>query len=167
MFALWGIGSTEVATRQMSVEFRFGVYHTLEGAEAFEVRATDIGDESAVGIGDTAEEFNLPRMVGAHFHDGQFRSFGDGEQRQRHAEVVVEVALGSRGLVTFVQHGVDELLSSRLAIGTSDADDGNLKMAAVLARQLLQGLQHVGDDETAVVDSVLRVADDTHRGTLF
>ena len=63
--------------------------------------ATYVGDEAAVGVGDAAEEGYLARVVGTHLDDGNLRVFGDGEERQRHTEVVVEVALGGRGLIPF------------------------------------------------------------------
>ena len=58
------------------------------------MRHPDIGDETVGGLGDAAQVGDFARVVGAHLHDGDFGAGCYGEQRERHADVVVEVALG-------------------------------------------------------------------------
>ena len=152
---------------EVPVEFRLGVYHAFEAAEAFEVCASDVGDEATVGVGDAAEELDFARVVGTHLDDGEFGVGGDGEQCERHAEVVVEVAFGGRGAVAFGEDGMDELLGGGFAVGAGDADDRHLEVATVFACQFLECFQHVGDHDAAVVDFVLRVADDAECGALL
>ena len=156
-----------VLARQPAVEFGLGHDDALEAAEAFEVGAAHIGDESAVGVGDAAEELDFAQMVGAHLDDGNLGIGGDGQQGQRHAEVVVEVALGGRHAVALGENGGDQFLGGGLAVGAGDADDGDGEVAAVLAGKFLQGAQHVGDDDATVVDLVLRIADDAQGGALL
>ncbi len=44
-----------------------------------------------------------------------------------------------------------QLLGRRFAIGATDSNDRNVKLTAVVPGQLLQGRQHVGDQQTAVI----------------
>ena len=61
-------------------------------------------------------------MVGPHLDDGDFRARGDGQQRERHADVVVEIALRGRDTVFLRQHGGDEVLGGGLAVGAGQAE---------------------------------------------
>ena len=163
-----GIDEDEaVLAGEPAVELGLGHDHTLEGAEAFEVSTADVGDEAAVGVGDAAEEFYLAGVVGTHLDNGHLGVLGDGEQGEGDAEVVVEVALGGRHPVAAGEDGGDQLLGGGFAVGAGDADDGDGEVAAVLAGKLLEGAQHVGHDDAAVVDLVLRVADDAEGGALL
>ena len=84
-------------------------------------------------------------MAGAHLDDGYLVFRSQAEQRLGHPYVVVEVALGVEHVVLLLQHGGDELLGGRLAVGAGNADDGNLELAAVFAGQVLEGLEAVVD----------------------
>ena len=110
---------------EMSVQLGLGLDNTLEAAEAFEVCAAHIGDKAEVRVGDAAEVGNLSRVAGTHLYDGNLGVGGDGEERERHAEVVVKVAGGGMGAVAFGQYGVDKLLGGGLAIGAGDAYEGD------------------------------------------
>ena len=65
------------------------------------------------------------------------------------------------------EDGVDQLLGGGLTIGSSDADDGDGELATVVGCQLLESGKHIVDYHTAVVDLILRVADDTERSALL
>ena len=156
-----------VLAGEVAVQLRHRPHHPFETPEALKVRASHVGDKAAVGVGNTAEELYLPRVVGAHLHDDQLRPLGNGQQRQRHTQMVVEVALGCRSLVALGQHGMHQLLGGGLTVGAGDAYEGHLQMAAVLARQLLQRFQHIGHHDAAVVDLVILIANNAQRGPLL
>ena len=152
---------------EVKIEFCLGLHHPFETTKPLKVSTTHIGDQPAIWVSNAAEEFYLAWVVGPHLHNGKLRTFGNRQKRQRHPHVIVEVAFGSRGFIPLGQHGMHQFLGGGLAIGASDAYDGLLQVTAVLLSQLLQRLQHVGNDEAAVVDNILRVTDDTHRGPLL
>ena len=83
-------------------------------------------------------------------------------QRQGHADGVVQVALRVVQRVFLRQYGGHQFLGRGLAVGAGDADDGRAQRAAMVACQLLQGLQAVVHQEVAWVafGQVLRVVDD-------
>ena len=43
------------------------------------------------------------------------------------------------------QYGTNQFLGCRLTVGSRDADDRNVELSAVLTRQILKGLQTVGN----------------------
>lgn len=153
--------------REVAVKFCFSLDDPFEATETFEMGAAHIGDESKVWVGDAAEVGNLAGMAGPHLYDGNLCVGGDGEEREGHTEVVVEVAGGGMGAVAFGQDGVDKFLGSGLAVGASNAYEGDRELAAVVSGKLLKGGEHVWHHDASVVDFVLRVADDAKGGTLF
>ena len=62
---------------------------------------------------------------------------------------------------------MDKLFGGGLAVGAGNAYEWDGELAAVVSGELLKGGEHVGHHDTAVVDFVLRVADNAKSGTLF
>ena len=62
---------------------------------------------------------------------------------------------------------MDKLFGGGLAVGASNADEGDGELPTMVSGKLLKGGEHVGHHDTAVVDFVLRVADNAKGGTLF
>ena len=58
-----------LAGAEAIIELTLGATYPFDGAEALEVRPTDVGDESVVGLGDGAELVNVPRLAGAHLDE--------------------------------------------------------------------------------------------------
>ena len=130
---------------QVVVEFALGLHHVLERTEALQVCASHVGDESAGRLGRLGQCAYVARMAGPRLDDGDVVLLGKPEQRLGHAHVVVEVALGVEHVVSLAEHGGNEFLRGGLAVGARDAYDGNLELAAMLAGQVLEGLEAVGD----------------------
>ena len=72
------------------------------------------------------------------------------QQRQRHADVVVEVAGGGQHALAVPrsQDGGDHLRHRRLAVAAGDGDQRQVQARAPGRRQLLQGRQRVADAQT-------------------
>ena len=81
----------------------------------------------------------------------------DGEQCERHSDVVVEVAFGAGGAELRLQHSVYQLFGGGFAVGAGDADDGNVELLAVLLRQFLERFQRVVHHDAVVVAFQLAV----------
>ena len=93
----------------------------------------DVGDDSNRGRADVLKEVDLTGMIHAHLKNQGVCIGGSGEQRKRHADVVVEVALGlmnSRHLIANGQgHSVmgipclREAMTDFIVAGTVSAID--------------------------------------------
>ena len=60
-----------LACTEAFIELALSAAYPFDGAEALEVRPTDVGDESVVGLGDGAELINVPRLAGAHLDESK------------------------------------------------------------------------------------------------
>ena len=99
-------------------------------------------------------------MVRAHLHDGDFRVRADAEDRQGHADVVVQVPFRGRDLEMRGQDLADEFLGRGLAVRAGQADDGNLQLLPMPGRELLQRPERVRETEEAGVVALGVVIDD-------
>ena len=99
-------------------------------------------------------------MRGSHLHHSDVVAVVQTEQRLGHSHIVVEVALCSHYVVFFSQHGAYQLLGGCLAVGTCDAYDGQLELAAMLTSQVLECLQAVIHEDDAFVRLVFFLVND-------
>ena len=111
------------------------------------MRLSDVGDEAAGGLGSLGKRADVARMACAHLNDGDVVFVGQSEQRFRYAHVVVEIALGGQNIVFLGKHGTNQFFRRGFSVGARDADDGNLELAPMLACEVFEGLQRVGDEE--------------------
>ena len=96
--------------------------HPFERAEAQQMGAADVGDQPVVRTAHPHQFRNVVRVVRSHLYHGDFRIGTHGQQRQRHAYVVVQIAFGGADAVLFREHGPDQVLGRRLAVGSGEAD---------------------------------------------
>ena len=128
---------------QIVVKFALGLLHPFEGAEAQNVRLAHVGDQAAGGLGDLHQRGDLARGGRAQLDHGRARPGVDAEEGERHADMVVQVAVGINGFVLAGHHGAHQFLRGGLAVGAGDADHGDIELAAVVGGQILQRFQHV------------------------
>src|SRR5699024_2106799 len=62
-----------------------------------------IGDQANIGPGNIGQPGNIARLAGAHFDHGMAMLFIQPGQRQRHAQLVVVIALGGQHFGTAPQ----------------------------------------------------------------
>ncbi len=111
----------------------------------------DVGDHAHLRPGDVAQQGDLPRHVEAHLQHGPAVIAGQLEDRQRQADLVVEVAGVAQGAEpSFEQLGGD-FLGRRLAHAAGDADDMDRQARTPVAGGLLQRRQHVRHAQEADV----------------
>ena len=115
---------------------------------------SDIGDETIVGTRNLTQLCNVHRMVGTHLDNGHlvFRAYL--QQGQRHANLVVEIALGCQDTITLAEHSIEQFLGSGLAIGACDADDWYLQVLAMEGSKILQGGQDIRHEEISVIKAI-------------
>ena len=107
--------------------------------------------QPVVGLHDLCQQGYLAGVVGARLDDGHLVLRTKAQQRQRYADMVVQVALSVQHTVALAQHGRQQLLRRRLAVGARHLYDRPAEAAPVACRQRLQGLQHVGHQHVAAV----------------
>ena len=135
--------SRDLAAAQKIVQLSFPFFHPLRSPETFQVGLTRIGDDTVGGEGIFTIAFDLLLVVGAHFDDGELGIFFYGENSERDADVVVQVALGSIGDVGRGQDGVHQLLGGCLSVAARDGDKRDIELLTVIKGQLLQGGERV------------------------
>jgi hypothetical protein len=90
-------------------------------------------------------------MIGASLDDGNIVLWLDAKQGERHSDVIVEVAFGKENLLAFGKDGADEFLRSRLAVRARNLEDSTAPNLTMMGGQILQGLQHIGNEDKSVV----------------
>ena len=86
------------------------------------------------------QRLDLPRMVGAHFIDGERVPSRRSRQRQRHAQVIVQAARGGEGIV---QGGAQEGLGRGFAAAAGDGHHLAAQAPSGGTAQVPQGIQRV------------------------
>ena len=82
------------------------------------------------------------------------------EQSLGNTHIVVEVTFRRHHVIAFREYGTNQLLGGSLSVGTCNADNRNLKLTTMLARQVFEGLQAVVNENDAIVLFIFRVIDD-------
>ena len=107
-------------------------------AEVADVGVADVGPDPHVGPGDVDEHADLAGVVHAELHHGDVGRRAQLHQRDRQAEVVVQVAAVLHHPVAGAEHGGDRVLGGGLAGAAGDGDDARARGAAHRPRQVLQ-----------------------------
>ena len=112
----------------------------LAAAQNADVRGADLAHDGKVGIGGLGQALNLVEMVHAHLEHQDLGIGRSGKHRERHADQVIEIALGGPDTIAFGEHGGEHVLGRRLADGTGNANDQAAKLQAIRVRQTQQKL---------------------------
>ena len=128
-------------------ELALAAAHPLGTAEAVEVGPADVGDEAVVGLGNRGQQGDFAAGARPHLHHAELRRGIHRQQRQRHADVVVQVALRGAEHEALGEHAADELLGRRLAVAARDGQNRDAQRASVFAGQRLERRQHVVDED--------------------
>ena len=88
-------------------------------------------------------------MIHAHLDDGDGAGIGKAEERERHADVVIEIAVGlARGQSGFEQ-ARDGVLGGGLTGAAGDADYASAPLGAGPGAEVLERRLRIGDHEFA------------------
>ena len=137
--------------QQEIVELALRLADALKRAKALQMGASYVGDQATVGLSSLYECLDVARMRGTHLYNGNIVAVVEAEQRLGNANVVVEVTLRRHDVITLSQHSTNQFLRGRLAVGTSNANDGNVELATMLASQVLIGLQAVVNEDEVLL----------------
>ena len=103
--------------------FALATGHALDRAEAFEVRFAGVRDRHDVGFGQRRQIGDLTAGVSTHLDHGEAVGRLDARQRQRHADVIVEIAYCGHRRARFSETRGSQFLQRRLAVAAGDTDD--------------------------------------------
>jgi hypothetical protein len=123
--------------------------HGLDGAHEFLVLALRVVDQRHRGLRDARQHGDLARVVHAQFDDRGLVRCAQLQDRQRHADVVVQVAgrrvrrVAERG----TQDGRDHLRDGGLAVAAGDRDHRAREAPAPSGGQRLQRRQRIVDED--------------------
>ena len=117
------------------------------------MRGADLAHDGKVGIGRLGQALNLVEMVHAHLEHQDLGIGRSGKHRERHADQVIEIALGGPDTIALGEHSGENVLGRRLADGTGNANDQAAKLQAIRVRQTQQKLLGIigQQDGTALV----------------
>ncbi len=110
----------------------------LQGAEQLEVDGPDVDDDADVGLGDRRQLGDLAGAAHRHLEHEHLGAGGGREDRQRQADLRVEVLRAGDHADVRGQHRREDVLRRRLAGRAGDRDDLGAERAAPGARQGLQ-----------------------------
>ncbi len=110
--------------------FALGARDALEAAEALEMLGSGVGDEPDRRPRELHEVGHFAGAIGADFdHRVTVRAI-EAVQRERHADVVVEVAARRERVARALEDGRGHFLDRGLAVAAGDPDDGHRKLRA-------------------------------------
>ena len=152
---------------QVVIEFAFCLLHAFEAAKAFQMGSPDIRDEPEVCFDYTAKVCYLAWMIGACLDDGNIVLGLDAKQGERHADVIIEIALGIEDVLPLGKDSADEFFCGGLAVGSRNLQNSLSPCFAMIGSQFLQGRQHIrNEDESLVLLCDFRIIYDS-KGTTF
>ena len=142
-------GEHGLATRAVRRgQVRFFESHAIEGAEFFQMRRSDERDKAVLGFDHVGQRLHLAGTADAGLNDrGQMDRRVEPGQGQRHAEMVVQVALGRQHRGGAAEQQAKQILGRGLAHATRDANDRAVKFPPVFARNPLQRPERIRHDK--------------------
>ena len=118
------------------------------------MRAHGVIDNRHLRPGQAGEVADLAKMVHAHFDHRVAMRGGEAKQRQRQADIVVEVARGGvhgGGAGVGAQDGRHHFLDGGLAVGAGNADALHVEAGAPVCRQRTQRQAGIGHADHAAL----------------
>ena len=131
--------------------------HIVQRAQELEVRRSDVRDHAHLGIDEPRQQVDLAGSAHAHFNYRCPVPCLELQQRERHADMVVQVPLVLEHRSLLLQDGGDHLLGRGLAVAAGDADEGNRMLLAVHQGHLLEREERVlhGEDVLQPAQAVI------------
>ncbi|GAH85247.1 unnamed protein product, partial [marine sediment metagenome] len=133
---------------QFFLDYRFQV------SQPGQVGWTDIGDNSDVGLSDSGQIGNLARVIAAELGDNDFILGVGTEQRQRQADIIIEILRGLNDAEMLTQDVVSNLPCCRFAYRAGYCDNLKVHLPTVFASEIAESFYCIADLEDVV--SVLR-----------
>src|SRR3546814_246952 len=78
------------------------------------------------------------------------------KQGEWNPNMIIQVPAGSQGIKLPGQYRMQKFFGGRFSVGASDAHNRDVKLPAMMPGQVLQGIQHIRDQDTAIMDGIFR-----------
>ena len=140
-----GVGDEDIVGVRSIENLGLGIGDRVSRLEEPEVRVAHIGPHADVGLRDADQRANLSRMIHAQFDDCDLRPRAQLEQRERQADVVVEIPLVPEDAMARRQKLRGDFLGRRLARASRDRHDLGTRPPPYLTRDVLQRRRRVVD----------------------
>ena len=133
--------------RQITIHDALLRADALPAFEEFQMRMSDDGVKRHGGAHHFRQAFHIPRVGDAHLHHGAFMGLVQAEQRDGHAQVVVEVPRCLVDAKALGEHRRRHLLGGGLSDAPGDAQHRDVKLRAVKPGGGLQGGHRVRNED--------------------
>ena len=130
--------------RNSLYQLPLGLGNIFNGAQKLNMGFPHVGHNADLRGRKRCQGCNLPQAPHADFHHSRPVHIVQLQQGIRHADFVVEVALGFQHGKTGRQHRCRHVLGSGLAVGAGNGNHRNVKLPAPESRQLLIGQLGIG-----------------------
>ena len=137
--------------RQQFREPAFFLRHARQVAKKFQMLAADVRQHAVFRLNHFHQRREFARMIRARFEHRRPVRFFQAQQRQRHADVVVETRLAPKRGQRWPQRRRDQFLGRRLAVGAADGDHRQIKFPPVRRGEFSQRRARVIHDEHRAV----------------
>ena len=142
-----GIDDRRRVVRQVLEQLPLGPRNAFDAAESLEMGRRALRDRADGWPGEGSERGDLATMVRTEFHHGGAVLVVELAQRERNADLVVEVAAGRGNGAPGPQNRGDHLLDRGLAVAAGDADQNQVAEAIPPRRgQLSEGANRIGHE---------------------
>ena len=138
-----GVGDEHVAGARLLQDLGLGVGDRVRGCEEPEVRVADVGPHADVRLGDADQRPDFAGMIHAELDHRDLRPRPQLQERERQADVVVQIPLVPEHPVTRRQELRRDFLRRGLARAAGDRDDRRARPPADVAREVLQRARRV------------------------
>ena len=153
--------------RHAMKDLAFFAQHTGQIAEPFQMFFPDRSKDRDVRLGDGPQRGDFTGRVGTHFDDRHLRLGGNRQQRERHADKVVQIALGGMHHERATKGGLEQFLGAGLAVRAGHRDHSAPPGAPPGGGELAKRDQRIGHDVGGHPESgrLGGIADDERGGT--
>jgi hypothetical protein len=143
----WLVARHDEGSLEAFDDLGLGGRDVLQGAHQLEVDGSDVGDHAHVGARDARQGRDLAPAAHGELRDHDLRPLLDVEQRQRHTDLVVEVARRGHGVGDGPQQRRQDVLGRGLAGAAGDSHHPRRAEPAHVPGQAPECEQAVVDDD--------------------
>ena len=141
---------------QPVVELSFPLFHTFKSPKSFEVRLSNICDQTVMRLCNSAIQFNFFPVICSHFNDCKFNIGSDRKQCKWNTNVIIQISFGCESSVLFGKYRQNQFLRCCFPIRTGNSKYWNRQLMTVVIGQTLQRLQSILHKQTTITCFIFR-----------
>ena len=164
-----GIDNRAIALAEAIEYLALGGGDIVQAAKALQVCRHGVEQQRDTGPAELTQPGDIARLCRAHLNHREFDTGFQREQGQRHADFIVEVALGSQGPAALRQHGAHHILDRGFAAAAGNRHQRPLEQRPVVGAKAPQRDEGVGNPQLGqgiVCDLADQRGDRASRGNL-